>query len=97
MSLPEGDRAEVVAAMKDVALNGLSVARHVRGEIYEVRATGVNRIYRVLFASETKFILLALDAFSKTTQRTPAAKIGLAERRLREWRNRGKKNLKSVD
>lgn len=32
--------ATVRAAMKDVAREGLAAARHVRGEIYEVRAAG---------------------------------------------------------
>ena len=34
--LTDGDAASVVAAMKDVATNGVEVARHLRGEIYEV-------------------------------------------------------------
>ncbi len=38
--------------MKDVQINGLAVARHVRGDIYEVRATGARAAYRVLFATE---------------------------------------------
>lgn len=33
--------------------------------------------------------LLALEAFSKKTQKTPPAKIDQAERRLVEWRKRG--------
>jgi len=74
MDLTSDDRAEVVAAMEEVAEEGLN-ARHLRGEIYEVRATGENRAFRVLFAVETKFILLSLEGFSKTTQRTPPSKI----------------------
>jgi hypothetical protein len=34
-------------------------------------------------------VLLALDGFSKKSQRTPPEKIDLAERRLRDWRSRG--------
>jgi phage-related protein len=33
--------------------------------------------------------LLAVEAFSKKTQKTPAAKVALAEQRLRDWRSRG--------
>jgi len=36
--LSDTDAAAVAAAMKDVEESGLSVARHLRGEIYEVRA-----------------------------------------------------------
>lgn len=39
--------------MKDVEVNGLAVARHLRGDIYEVRADGRQATYRVLFARET--------------------------------------------
>lgn len=79
--------------MRDVQLNGLAVARHVKGDVYEVRATGAHAAYRVLFATEgaRSQILLAVSAFAKTTQRTPPAEIALAERRLADWRRRGRK------
>lgn len=90
-SLSDRDAAEIVAAMKDVQRHGLSVARHLRGDIYEVRADGDRQAFRILFAPEGRrqTILLALDGFSKKTQKTPPAKLALAERRLRDWRNRG--------
>jgi phage-related protein len=88
--LNDVDAAAVVAAMKDVAREGLSTARHVRGEIYEVRAAGDRSSYRVLFALEGRrgAVLLALEAFRKSTQRTPPRLIDLAERRLADWRRR---------
>lgn len=48
--------------MKEVRDHGLIAARHLRGEIYEVRADGDRVIYRVLFAAEgeREQILLAL-------------------------------------
>jgi len=72
-------------------MDGLRAARHLRGEIWEVRATGENRIYRVLFAAEGRFgqVLLSLETFAKKSQKTPPGKVALAERRLREWRARG--------
>ncbi|MDP9328720.1 MAG: hypothetical protein M3P10_10965 [Actinomycetota bacterium] len=36
--LSDADAAAIVAAMKEVALDGLTAARHLRGDIYEVRA-----------------------------------------------------------
>lgn len=88
--LGDKDAAAVVAAMKDVAIEGVSAARHLRGDIYEVRATGDRASYRVLFAIEGRrgAVLLALEAFRKTTQRTPPRSIVLAERRLADWRRR---------
>ncbi len=64
--LTQDDKAEVVAAMADVAEDGLHVARHLRGDIYEVRAEGRDQAYRVLFAAEGRYsqVLLALEAFS---------------------------------
>ena len=89
--LSDVDAAAVVAAMKDVRETGLVAARHLRGEIYEVRADGDRQTFRILFAPEGQRgqILLALDGFSKKTQKTPPEKIRLAEKRLADWRRRG--------
>lgn len=86
--LSDQDKAEVLAAMKEVRREGISASRHLRGDIYEVRADGERVIYRVLFAQEGEHsqVLLSLEAFKKKTQRTPPEKIQLAERRLRDWR-----------
>lgn len=89
-TLTLNDRADIAAAMKDVERNGLQVARHLRGDIYEVRADGDRQTFRILFAPEGRRqrVLLALDGFSKKTQKTPPTKIALAERRLKDWRAR---------
>jgi phage-related protein len=89
--LSDVDAAAVVAAMKDVRETGLAAARHLRGEIYEVRADGDRQTFRILFAPEGRRsqVLLALEGFSKKTQKTPSEKIQLAERRLADWRRRG--------
>ena len=91
--LQSDDRDEILAAMKDVQTNGLTAARHLRGDIYEVRADGRQATYRVLFATEGRNgqVLLALSSFSKKTQRTPPDEIRLAERRLTDWRSRAKR------
>jgi phage-related protein len=69
--------------MREVRRKGPRVARHLDGEIYEVRADGRGVIYRVLFAPQgrRKQILLSLEAFKKKTQRTPPRSIALAKRR----------------
>ena len=89
--LDEDDATQVLAAMKDVAVNGLAAARHVRGDIYEVRAPVANATIRILFAVEGArgLILLALEAFAKTTRETPPQSVRLAERHLASWRARG--------
>jgi phage-related protein len=84
------DAAAVVAAMQDVRDRGLAAARHLRGEIYEVRADGDRQTFRILFAAEGRRgrVLLALEGFAKKTRKTPPATIRLAERRLADWRRR---------
>ncbi len=77
--------------MKDVREKGLKVARHLRGDIYEVRANGIDESYRLLFAEQGMKgrILLSLVAYSKKTQATPEPELRLAARRLADWRARG--------
>ena len=89
--LSDTDAAEILAAMKDVERNGMSVASHLEDEIYEVKADGDRRTFRVLFAPQGKHdqVLLSLESFSKKTQSTPRRTIDLAKRRLRDWRARG--------
>ena len=89
--LSDEDLASVVGAMNDVRRQGLRAARHLEGEIYEVRADGRGVIYRVLFAPQGKHkqVFLTLEAFKKKTQKTPAEAIRLAQRRLQDWERRG--------
>lgn len=76
--------------MLDVRRNGLVAARHLRGDLYELRAEGLEASYRLLFAEEGAKgrVLLALHGISKKTQRTPPQALDLAERRLADWRRR---------
>ena len=97
--LTDIDAAAVVAAMKEVALEGLRASRHLRGDLYEVRAEGDRVTYRILFAPEGAHgqVLLALEAFGKKTRKTPPQAIALAERRLKDWRARGARDYLGVD
>ncbi|MGA7740606.1 MAG: type II toxin-antitoxin system RelE/ParE family toxin [Polyangia bacterium] len=87
--LSDEEAAAVVAAMKDVAKHGLARARHLRDDVYEVRADSERRAFRILFSQETKFILLSLSVFSKKSRKTPLGELKLAHSRLRDWRERG--------
>jgi phage-related protein len=92
MALTDDERAAIVAAMKEVEREGLSAAKHLRGDIYEVKADTDDKFFRILFAAEGrhKQILLSLEAFAKKTRKTPKTKLGLAEKRLKDWRSRGR-------
>ena len=87
------DAAAVVAAMKEVSAKGLNAAQHLRGDIWEVKADGDRQTFRIVFApvGRRHHVLLDLAGFSKKTRRTPPQVIGLAERRLRAWRERGRR------
>lgn len=78
--------------MQAVRVMGLTVARHLKGDVYEVRAARAGRAWRVLFATENESsqVLLAVTAFEKKTAKTPPAELALAERRLRDWRSRAR-------
>lgn len=91
-SLGDEDAAEVIAAMREVREEGLVAARKLRGDIWEVRADGNRVTHGVVFAPEGRrgLVLLALAGFTKKTPRTPPDLIALAERRLADWRARGR-------
>lgn len=92
--LTDEEAAAIVAGMKDVRGRGLIAARHLRDDIYEVRADAPTRSFRLLFATEGRYsqVLLSLSVFEKRTQKTPPDEIALAAKRLSEWRRRGQKN-----
>jgi phage-related protein len=89
--LTDDEAASLVAGMKEIAEHGLSAAKHLRGDIYEVRADAATRSFRLLFSTEGRYsqVLLSLSAFEKRTQKTPPRELELAENRLRDWRTRG--------
>ena len=84
-------RASILEEMEDVRRQGLVQARHLRGEIWEVRVDHDTDIYRILFAPLGRFshVLLAVHGFKKKTRQTPVATINLAETRLHDWRRQG--------
>jgi len=83
--------------MEEVRDRGLRAGRHLDGDIWEVRAAGDRLTYRILFAQEGSRgqVLLALEGFSKKTQKTPTSAIKLAKTRLADWRRRGDEKRKA--
>jgi hypothetical protein len=71
--------AAIVAGMKEVAQLGLVASRHLRGDIYEVRADARTRSFRLLFSNEGRSgrILLSLSVFEKARRRPPAGSLSL--------------------
>lgn len=89
--LTDEEVASIVAGMKEIAAHGLSAARHLWGEIHEVRADASSRSFRLLFSAEGRWkqVFLALSVFEKRTQRTPQRELEVAKQRLADWRRRG--------
>ena len=89
--LDDEEVAAIVAGMKDIVQAGLPAAKHLRGDVYEVRADAATRSFRLLFAAEGQYsqVLLSLSVFVKKTQKTPKRELDVAEARLRDWRARG--------
>jgi phage-related protein len=77
--------------MKEIAVGGVANARHLRDQVYEVRADAATRSFRLLFSAEGRYsqVLLSLSIFEKRTQKTPPDEIKLAKSRLSDWRQRG--------
>src|ERR1035438_10366472 len=83
-ALTDSDAAAVLAGMEEVRDRGLRAARHLEGDIWEVRANGSRVIYRILFAEEGSRgqVLLALGGLDLKSRKTPRATIDLAKKRL---------------
>lgn len=91
--VPTNDRAEIAAEMAVVRSEGKKAARHLQGDLYEVRVQGQDVIYRVIFAALGRYqhVLLAVHSFVKKTQKTPKKEIDVANKRLADWQSRGDK------
>ncbi len=86
--LPQHERAEIGSDIQAVQFGwplGLPLVRHLKGDLWEVRSSLANRIARVVFAVRDDTIVL-LHGFIKTTQKTPADDLALAEKRWNKIR-----------
>ena len=85
--LPGEDRKIVGEDIKDVEFAwpiGMPLCRPIGQGLWEVRSNLTNgRIARVLFC-EHSGVMVLLHAFVKKTQKTPAADLELARKRMKE-------------
>jgi phage-related protein len=92
--LSDEDAAAVAAAMKEVCSAGRGHAdvNQLRGDIWQIEVDGKSVIYRLLFTELGRFsqVLLALEILNKKWPRAKSEHIQLAERRLADWRARGR-------
>ncbi|HEY8862766.1 MAG TPA: type II toxin-antitoxin system RelE/ParE family toxin [Candidatus Dormibacteraeota bacterium] len=92
--LSDADAAAIAVAMREVRAIGREHpdVYHLRGDIWQIEIDGQRVIFRLLFAEEGRFgqVLLALEVVTKKWQKAREQHIRLAEKRLSDWRQRGR-------
>lgn len=61
-------------------------------DIWEVRASSGNNIFRILGFIHNDSLVVLTNSFQKKTQKTPASEIDLAEKRKKNYLKRRNKN-----
>ena len=85
-SLDQPDRKTIGEDIKTVQYGwplGMPLVRKLDADLWEVRSSLPNRIARVVFTVHENTMIL-LHGFIKKTQKTPAADLKVARRRLAE-------------
>jgi phage-related protein len=96
-TLPDKDAQKVAWVLKAIKELNPIPAQYFRkltntSDIWEVRVSFANNIYRLLgFFEKNDFIILT-NGFQKKTQKTPKQEIELAEERKKEYLKRRHKN-----
>ncbi|MDO8519795.1 MAG: type II toxin-antitoxin system RelE/ParE family toxin [Deltaproteobacteria bacterium] len=87
-SLPKSDQArfaDVYKGIRDFGLHCPRVTfRQLRGKLWEVKFSANSGGYRICYVIINDNHMVWLHAFKKTTQKTPAHNLELAERRMKE-------------
>lgn len=89
--LPDGLRARLVRLMELVEHRGPSAlhaphARHLAGELWELRVKAQEGIARGIYAALTGRRVVILHVFVKKTEKTPRLALAIAAERLKEVR-----------
>ena len=90
-ALPLQVRASLTRIVERIALVGLERMRephvkHLRGKIWEIRASGGEGIGRALYVTAKGKRVVIVLASTKKTQKTPARLVDLAEERAKDVR-----------
>ena len=90
MALPKEIKSKIYRILhliKEEGLEeiGMPYIRHVRGKLWEVRATGRNVIARSLYVTVRGKRVVILRSFIKKTEETPPEEIQISLKRLKEY------------
>lgn len=88
-ALPASLRARITRIIERIEAVGLGNVgeqhvKHLEGKLWEIRAMGADGIARALYITMTGRRLVILHAFTKKTQKTPAAALDIARQRARQ-------------
>lgn len=89
-SLGDEDRKEIGDILRAIEFGwpiGMPICRPLGNGLYEARISLKDRIARIFFVPREDRMVL-LHAIVKKSQKTPAADLELARKRLREWEKR---------
>jgi phage-related protein len=91
-TLPDKDHARIRRGFDMLERFGVQLvmphARHLRGKLFELRVAVGRRDYRVLYFAVAGRRLILLHGFAKSTPKTPARELAIAEQRLAEFEDR---------
>jgi phage-related protein len=88
-ALPADMQARFIRLAERIAAAGLESlgephAKHLVGNLWELRLTGRDGIARALYVTASRRRVVVIRAFVKKTQKTPPGEIELALRRSKE-------------
>ena len=91
-SLDKNERKTIGEDVKTVQFGwplGMPLIKKIQNDLWEIRSQIINRIARIFFTIyDDKMVLL--HGFIKKTQRTPALEIIIAQRRIKQLREKEK-------
>lgn len=87
-SLPKSDQARFLDVYEGIEEFGLNCPRvqfrQLSGKLWEIKFSAPSGGFRIAYAVVDKDQMIWLHAFRKTTQKTPAADLKIAEKRMGE-------------
>ena len=90
--LPEKHLAKVFREIDLLAEFGSALkepyVKHISGDIWELRIRFSNNISRIFYFTWKNETIVLLHGFGKKTQKTPAAEIKLAQKRMDDFKSR---------
>lgn len=86
--LTVGDKAAVIAVLKDVETYGLSAVgcqfRQIEGKLWEIKIKAPQGGYRIFYVMISSVEMMCLHAYKKQGQKAPKKELEVARKRLKE-------------